>query len=206
MTGTLLLSAIVGCSGGNDKAQKDSVALAREKRCSDTANAVVSASGVGPVRLGMTLSEVAGLCPVVDSLSGQRSESVYVATLRMGRFPVELEVGVDSVVTSITLSDSAFRTDRGVGVGSRIRTLRFAYGRVCAVDRNGEAVLAVAGLDGLTFTFDPSSLPATIYRTRILGSELQTDAADDLPVRQVHIGRFTSPCREQRLAGGPGNA
>lgn len=153
----------------------------------------------------MTLGEVASICPVVDSLSGQRSESVYVATLRMGRYPVQLEAGSDSIVTNITLSDSVFRTDRGVGVGSRIRTLRFAYGRVCAVDRNGEAVLAVAGLDGLTFTFDPSSLPATVYRTRILGSEVRTDAADDLPVRQINIGRFTSPCREQRLAGRPRN-
>ena len=118
----------------------------------------------------------------------------------MGRSIVFVNIDPDSAIQSITLADSAFRTDRGIGVGSRIRTLRFAYGRVCAVDRNGEAVLAVAGLDGLTFSFDPSSLPTTVYRTRILGSELQTDAADDLQVREVSIGHFKSPCREQRLA------
>ena len=190
---------LLACSGRDDNAGKDSIA-ARERRCADTSNAVVSAAGVGPVRLGMSLSEVASVCPVSDTAVTPSTDSVHMSAVNMGRHVLLVETGPDSVVTNIILADSVFRTDRGIGVGSRIRTLRFAYGRVCAVDRNGEAVLAVAGLDGLTFSFDPSSLPASVYRTRILGSELQTDAADDLQVREINIGHFKSPCREQRLA------
>jgi hypothetical protein len=190
----------LGCSARDERSAKDSIAAAKERRCSDTANAVVSAAGVGPIRLGMSLREVAGVCPVTDTSFAPRTEGMQVAAVNMGRHVILVESGDDSIVTNIILADSAFRTDRGIGVGSRIRTLRFAYGRVCAVDRNGEAVLAVAGLDGLTFSFDPSSLPASVYRTRILGSELSTDAADDLQVREMNIGHFKSPCREQRLA------
>ena len=191
----------MACSGRDERAERDSAAAARAKRCSDPSNAVVSAAGVGSARLGMHLRDIARICPLIDTIApGVAGDSDVVTAFRIGRSAALLLSGRDSIVTGIVLTDSAFRTDRGVGVGSRIRTLRFAYGRVCAVDRDGEAVLAVAGLDGLTFSFDPSSLPATVYRRRILGSEVRTDAADDLPVRMIRIGDFKSPCREQRLA------
>lgn len=198
-----VMTALSACSGKDEQARRDSVEEARAKRCGDAANAVVSANGIGPARLGMRVSEVANLCAVTDTvLPALAMDSATVSSVRIGQSTAFLLISPDSTIRGFVVTDTGFRTDRGVGVGSRIRTLRFAYGRVCAVDRNGEAVLAVAGLDGLTFSFDPSSLPATVYRTRILGSELRTDAADDLPVREVRIGYFKSPCREQRLAAG----
>ena len=197
--GMILLA--IACSGRDERAARDSAEAARAARCGDASNAVVSATGVGPARLGMRLGDIASTCLVTDTIAPEfASDSVVVASVRIGRSSALLLATRDSVVTGVVLADSAFRTDRGVGVGSRIRTLRFAYGRVCAVDNDGEAVLAVAGLDGLTFSFDPSSLPTSVYRTRILGSELRTDAADDFPVRRMRIGHFKSPCREQRLA------
>jgi hypothetical protein len=197
------LVLVAACSGRDERAERDSAEAARARRCGDASNAVVSATGVGTARLGMRLSDIGSTCAVSDtSAPAFASDSVLVAAVRIGKSSALLLASRDSVVTGVVLTDSAFRTDRGVGVGSRIRTLRFAYGRVCAVDERGEAVLAVAGLDGLTFSFDPSSLPTSVYRTRILGSEVRTDAADDLPVRSMRIGHFKSPCREQRLAAG----
>ena len=201
LLGLTLLASAAACRGRDERAERDSAAAERARRCGDASNAVVSATGVGPARLGMRLSEIAASCVIGDTIAPAfASDSVMVAAVRIGKKSALLLASRDSVVNGVVLTDSAFRTDRGVGVGSRIRTLRFAYGRVCAVDEHGEAVLAVAGLDGLTFSFDPSSLPATVYRTRILGSEVRTDAADDLPVRSMRIGNFKSPCREQRLA------
>lgn len=190
------------CSSADKRAAEDSAQLARARRCGEASNAVVSASGVGVARLGLRLRDVAATCPVTDTaVTTPGTEGLLPSAVHIGR-NAALLFSRDSVITSIVLTDSAFRTDRGVGVGSRIRTLRFAYGRVCVVDSEGEAVLAVAGLDGLTFAFDPSSLPTNVYRNRVLGSELRSDAADDLPVRTIRIGQFKSPCREQRLANG----
>ncbi len=195
------LFAVWSCSDRDKRAERENADSARARRCGEASNAVVSATGVGPARLGMRLSEIAAVCTVTDTTApGLAGDSSLASTLHIGRHSALLVSGRDSIIASIILADSAFRTDRGIGVGSRIRTLRFAYGRVCAVDQNGEAMLAVAGLDGITFSFDPSSLPTTVYRTRILGPELRTDAADDLPVRGMRIGPFKSPCREQRVA------
>lgn len=193
-----VLLSVWSCSERDERAERDS---ARAGRCGEASNAVVSATGVGPARVGMRLSDLAAVCTVTDTtVPGLAGDSSLASTMHVGRHSALLLSGRDSIIASIVLADSAFRTDRGIGVGSRIRTLRFAYGRVCAVDQNGEARLAVAGLDGITFSFDPSSLPTTVYRTRILGPELRTDAADDLPVRGMRIGQFKSPCREQRVA------
>jgi len=141
------------------------------------------------------------MCALADTTARvAHADSGSPIAVHFGTHSVLLLAGADSIIRTVVIADSAFRTDRGIGVGSRVRTLRFAYGRVCAVERNGNPVLAVAGLDGIVFTFDPSHLPSNIYRKQILGSELRTNAADDLPIRGMEIGRFKSPCPDQRLA------
>ena len=191
----------MACTGSERNAKRDSANTARLARCSDAANAVVSPAGLGPIRVGMRVSEVAQICALADTTRrAAYADSGTPIAVHFGRHSVLLLAGADSIISRVVIADSAFRTDRGIGVGSRVRTLRFAYGRICAVERNREPVLAVAGLDGIVFTFDPSHLPTNIYRKEILGSELRTNAADDLPIRGMEIGRFKSPCPDQRLA------
>lgn len=195
-----VIAASAACSG-EKKPAVDSAELRRLARCTDAANAVVSPAGLGPIRIGMHVRDVAKACRIADTVVHvARSDSGRPIAVRFGTHDVLLMAGSDSTIQRVVIADSAFRTDRGIGVGSRVRTLRFAYGRVCAVERQGEPVLAVAGLDGIVFTFDPSHLPTTVYRKQILGSELRTNAADDLPIRGMEIGRFKSPCPDQRLA------
>ena len=182
------------------RGEPDSAELRRLAQCSDAANAVVSPAGLGPIRLGMHVRDVARSCRVADTVVHARGDSGRNVMVHFGAHDVLLVAGSDSTIQRVVIADSAFRTDRGIGVGSRVRTLRFAYGRICAVERQGEPVLAVAGLDGIVFSFDPSHLPTTVYRKEILGSELVTKAADDIPIRGMEIGRFKSPCPDQRLA------
>lgn len=191
----------LACKGRENGAAKDSADKRRLAKCSDAANAVVSPAGLGPIRIGMRVRDVKQSCEVADTAArAAHADSGSPIAVHFGKHSVLLLAGADSTIQTVVIADSAFRTDRGIGVGSRVRTLRFAYGRVCAVERNGEPVLAVAGLDGIVFTFDPSRLPTNIYRKQILGSELRTNAADDLPIRGMEIGRFKSPCPDQRLA------
>ena len=195
-----VVGVIAGCSGER-KSAVDSAELRRLARCTDAANAVVSPAGLGPIRIGMHVRDVASACRIADTVVNvARADSGRPIAVHFGTHDVLLMAGTDSTVQRVVIADSAFRTDRGIGVGSRVRTLRFAYGRVCAIERQGETLLAVAGLDGIVFRFDPSHLPTTIYRKEILGSELRTNAADDLPIRGMEIGRFKSPCPDQRLA------
>jgi len=199
-TGLLLVLALA-CQGSERNAKRDSANAARLSKCSDAANAVVSPAGLGPIRVGMRVRDVAQMCALADTTTRvAHADSGSPIAVHFGTHSVLLLAGADSIIRTVVIADSAFRTDRGIGVGSRVRTLRFAYGRVCAVERNGNPVLAVAGLDGIVFTFDPSHLPSNIYRKQILGSELRTNAADDLPIRGMEIGRFKSPCPDQRLA------
>lgn len=197
----LLLTMAFACKGRDERASKDSAERQRLARCTDATNAVVSPAGLGPIRIGMRIRDVAQTCQLADTAArAAHADSGRPIAVHFGTHSVLLLAGADSTVQRLVIADSAFRTDRGIGVGSRVRTLRFAYGRVCAVERNGEPVLAVSGLDGIVFTFDPSALPANIYRKQILGSELRTNAADDLPIRGMEIGKFKSPCPDQRLA------
>lgn len=104
-----------------------------------------------------------------------------------------LRVSRDTVV-GISTSDAGFRTDRGVGVGSQLRTLRFAYGPLCAFTSGDGISVQVARLDGIAF--DVGSLPQRLEPGAVV--PLPSDSlSDQSRITAVRIGRMPSRCAAQ---------
>lgn len=180
-------AGVAGACGDRDAARRraDSAAAAElEQRCGRASDAVVGVNGVGPVRLGATLEEAGRQCPVA---AGDPPQGHAIA--RIERRPLVLATR-GGVITGITITDAAFRTDRGVGVGTPLATLRFAYGRLCAVAATDGPAVLVAGLDGLAF--DVGSLP---MRLEGAPAPLRRDSLADLArITRVRIGDAGTRC------------
>jgi hypothetical protein len=115
---------------------------------------MITAAGVGPARIGSRLSTISARCTVRDSsfsLGEGITENGRVVSF--GNTSAALIVSRDSAATieRVIVSDSAIRTEAGIGVGKTVGALRAAYGRVCAAVGEGRIVVAVPPLPGVSF-------------------------------------------------------
>jgi len=161
-------AALVACSKHDAPATDSTSALgaatdASANACSGTPTPQITAAGIGPVRVGSRVSDVTSSCATHDTTFMLEGTSERGTVVRFGPYAVTaLTTGqADSSITRVIVADSAFRTDRGVGVGSRVQALRDAYGQVCAALGEGKVVLSAAALPGISFatSVSPSALP-----------------------------------------------
>ncbi len=124
----------------------------------------VTASGVGPVRLGQTLAHVREICTVTTmdtALAEGMQEHVSVVHFGPHRVLLLTSGGGDSTVARIVVADSAFRTGKGVGVNASVGMIRDAYGQICAAMGEGAVVVTAPEVAGISFatSANPNALP-----------------------------------------------
>lgn len=181
--GMLFLLAItsLACTRDEPAARPDTNSPeAVEARCAGALAPVVTAGGIGPVQLGARPSELAERCPVRDTTLSREGTSEQAVLVRVaGGSVIALAAGRDSMITRIVVRDTAYRTERGVGVGSTVGDLRLGHGRICASTGEGEIVVSAAQMPGVSFATsaaagafaqvenDASVLPDSTHITRL---------------------------------------
>ena len=190
-------SALVsGCGDERETARADSARALLTAVCGKPADAVISPRGVGRVRLGAALSDVAAVCPLTDTGTAEtrRDPAERVVPLRIENNLLLLRVVRDTVI-GISTADPVFRTDRGIGVGSQMRTVRFAYGPLCAYSSSDGITVQVERLDGIAF--EVGSLPKPLEPGAVVPL-LPDTLADQSRVTRVRIGTIPTRCGSRR--------
>ena len=149
----VLAAAAIACSREEPIAELDTNSPeAVEARCAGPSAPIITAGGIGPVRLGARPSEIAERCPVRDTTLEREGDQEPATLVRVGGGSVILMTSPgDSTITGVMVFDTAYRTERGVGVGSTVGDLRLGHGRICALTGHGEVVVAAAQMPGVTF-------------------------------------------------------
>lgn len=154
----LLAIGTIACTRDDNAAAVDTnTPEAVEARCAGSLAPVVTAGGIGPVRLGARPSSIAERCPVRDTTLTMEGTSGPAVLVRVAGGSVIALAGSDSMITRIIVVDTAYRTERGVGVGSTVGDLRLGHGRICAAAGEGEIVVSAAQMPGVSFA---TSAPA----------------------------------------------
>ena len=114
----------------------------------------VTSGGIGPARIGASLRDVGQACRTRDttfSLGEGIQEQGAVIEFAGHRV---LALVADGAISRLIVADSAFRTERALGVGSTVRQLRQAYGRLCGAVGEGTVAVWLAGLPNVSFGLD----------------------------------------------------
>lgn len=186
--------------------QRDAGSDARDQSGGDTAGAVssdacapngrvpaVTSGGIGVARMGAALGDVGRTCRTRDTTFTlgegieERGAVIEFAGHRVLALTTE-----DRMISRLIVADSAFRTERGHGVGSTVAQLRDAYGRLCGAVGEGTVAVWLAGLPNVSFGLDTrlSDLPAA-------GSRLSDDTSvipDDARVTSLWVITEGVPC------------
>ncbi|HEX6533441.1 MAG TPA: hypothetical protein VF041_02520 [Gemmatimonadaceae bacterium] len=125
----LLLLASAACTGRSDSAPaRDSAspppAKAAERDCGVTPSTALTGEGIGELRVGRPVDEVARWCHVLRDTTERREEGqpVRVVTVELGRDTIEAEA-VDGRVWRLAVEHTAFRTTDSLGVGTPLARL-----------------------------------------------------------------------------------
>jgi len=99
-------------------------AYVEDEKCTGQDGILISATSIGPVRLGRSLGALRARCEI-DPVKVPGSLSINGPVLAIsvdGGLILFTVAGHDSAVQTAGTSSPAFRTPNGIGVGSRIRT------------------------------------------------------------------------------------
>jgi hypothetical protein len=181
---TVVAGSLLWCVGA--ACQRDAGSDSRAQRSGDTAGVASSSAdacapngrppavmsgGIGVARIGAALREVRGTCPTRDT-SFTLGEGIQEkgAVIEFAGHRVLALTTADGAISRLIVADSAFRTERGLGVGTSVGQLREAYGRLCGAVGEGTVAVWLAGLPNVSFGLDTrlSDLPGS-------GSRLSDD-------------------------------
>ena len=117
--------------------------------------AQVTGEGVGSIRLGMDAEELRGRCGARDTTlvlaEGMPEDAVALRVLRTRA--VALLDSADAV-SRVIVPARGPTTGGGVGVGSRLASVRARHGRLCGLVGEGRIVVVAARLPGVSFVTD----------------------------------------------------
>ncbi|GAC1687045.1 MAG: hypothetical protein NVS9B3_05550 [Gemmatimonadaceae bacterium] len=159
-----LVMATAGCAKGkaSQTRAEDTTATVTDG-CTDAVPLTVTAGGIGTIKLGSSLLDIAARCAGRDTVV-MRSEGTRERgrVLRAGGHSVivlatSAKGGDTTTISRIVVADGAFRTDHGVGVGSSVGELRKAHGQLCAALAEGSIVVNSAALPGVSFATSAST-------------------------------------------------
>lgn len=123
----------------------------------------ITAAGVGPLRVGDRVSTLPRGCTTRDTsftLGEGMTENGRIVNLGTSSAVLMLSDGAEPTIQRVIVADSSIRTEEGLGVGKSVGALRAAYGRVCAMRGEGNVVVAVSALPGVSFQVR-GSIPVT---------------------------------------------
>jgi hypothetical protein len=108
-------------------------ASAEDARCLGAEGILISATSIGPVRLGRTLQSLRQSCPItqVKVPATTHVEGPVLGISASGGLILFTVAGNDSAVTTAGTSSPGFRASNGVGVGSVVRETPARAGTVC---------------------------------------------------------------------------
>jgi hypothetical protein len=132
------------------------------RSCGVSAGTVLAESGIGELRIGRPVAEVAAGCGVLSDTTEIRAEGLpaRIVTVDLGRDTVEAEA-VDDRIWRIALEHPAFRTADSLGVGTPLsRLLRFDGARGMAGEDG--LYLRVPAHCGLSFRLSDSARGAAL--------------------------------------------
>ena len=152
----LAVAATLACEKKQTAA--DSAAIsppARTAQCVEGGGTpTLTATGVGPVRVGARLSTISDRCTVRDtafSLGEGIQENGRVVSFGASSATLIVSRDSNATIERIIIADSSIRTDAGIGVGKTVGALRAAYGRLCAASGEGRVIVGVPPLPGVSF-------------------------------------------------------
>ena len=153
--------------------------------CEGARTPPVSTAGLGPVRLHERISMLPRTCAPRDTAFRREGTRERASIIRFGAHTlVALTTGTpDTSIKGIFITDSAFHTERGIGVGNTVGDLRRLYGRICAAIGEGAVVTYASQLPGVYFATSASSRAAM---RRAAGGRLSASAVPD----SARITRF----------------
>ncbi len=114
----------------------------------------VTSGGIGVARIGAAVRDVGQSCTTRDttfSLGEGIQEQGAVIEFAGHRV---LALVANGAISRLIVADSAFRTERGLGVGSSVAQLRQSYGRLCGAVGEGTVAVWLAGLPNVSFGLD----------------------------------------------------
>jgi hypothetical protein len=181
----LSVLVLAACSG------RDAARRPADSGASTTATAKIGAcwgrpligeGGVGTVRVNRTIADLARTCVTHDttfSLGEGLPETAKVVRYDGHEVVAVITGSRTGVISRVIVSDSAFHTAAGVGIGSTVGDLRHVYGAVCPLGDEEAVGVRVRGLAGVSFgvegTDDPTP-PDTAHVTEIWIYEPGLDA------------------------------
>lgn len=177
LLGGVLVSVAAACQrdAGDERVRRTGDTAATASRPDDACAPngrvpVLTSSGIGVARIGASVREVGQTCTTRDTtftLGEGLQETGAVVEFAGHRV---LTIVANGSITRVIVADSAFRTERGLGVGSTVGQVREAYGRLCGAVGEGTVAVWLAGLPNVSFGLDTrlSSLPGS-------GSRLSDD-------------------------------
>ena len=158
------LASLVGCNRDKTASPGGDTGATAADPCTGGATPMLTAGGVGPIRLGARPGEIASRCTVRDTAITLEGTRENARSIRLDGSTVVVLIGPDSTISRIIVRDGALRTERSIGVGSTVGDVRQAYGRICAGTGEGLVAVSAAGLSGISF--GTSASPARLPRGR----------------------------------------
>jgi hypothetical protein len=146
------------------------------------------------VRLRERIALLPQSCAPRDTVFRREGTPERASIVRFGTHSlVALTTGTpDTAITGIIITDSAFHTERGIGVGKTVGDLRRSYGRICAALGEGEVVAYASQLPGVYFATN-ARVSAGMKRSaegRLSASALP----DSTPITRFWVADTTSSC------------
>jgi hypothetical protein len=157
---TLLVAGALLAAGCGDN--DDAGGTARvDPRCDGHELPVIASGGVGLVRVGMPVSTLARHCKVTDTsvvLAEGLPERAHIVQMGSHRLLTISTGTADTSIVRIIVTDSAFRTAQGLGVGSTLGEMRELY-KVLSYSSEEQRSVTIPSVPGIAFGYEAENVP-----------------------------------------------